>query len=506
MPLPKHELRYPGTRWCIISPWTDGLGKFAVIELQRIVQQRLQYVLPLHVSADKSVIKDNHLIIVGTAEGNHLIQELVKIKSIDIPKKKEAYAVTCRPSPWGSGKKMLVVAGSDAPGVLYGVMDLCGRLQDNSTILGGILSTEAPYRLREDFDGMPEFSLCGHPLIANRGIWTWGYVIYDYRRFFDNMARLRMNMITIWNDVPPVNSPEVIEYAHSRNIKVVFGFPWGWGYEGLDLAKAEDRRAILDSVLKDYRDHYAHLNIDGIYFQTLTEHKNTHIRGRSVAAWCCELVNEIAEKLYAIKPDLHLQFGLHATSIGGNYADLKVLDPRVVITWEDAGVLPFSYDPVTFYDDAEGPRLAGRLKELDTPSKTLEYAKKLATFRKGAWFAMVPKGLIFLRWGDEFEHHGPFILGERDSNFIRRRLAERQPRWDRMNSLWLKNYTLMAKFYRGILGCNPPGMIVTGLLEDGLLEEKIQLSASLFAQIIWNPQRDDLDLLQHAMSPYYLGG
>ena len=79
--------------------------------------------------------------------------------------------------------------------------------------------------LREAFDALPEFSRTEAPVIENRGVWTWGYVIYDYRRFFDNMARLKMNRLAVWNDVPPINCRQFIPYAHSRGIKVILGFP-----------------------------------------------------------------------------------------------------------------------------------------------------------------------------------------------------------------------------------------------------------------------------------------
>jgi hypothetical protein len=54
-------------------------------------------------------------------------------------------------------------------------------------------------------------------------------------------------------------------------------------------------------------------------------------------------VNETGRALLAITPDLRIQFGLHATSIVGNYPDLEELDPRISIIWEDAGVMPYDY-------------------------------------------------------------------------------------------------------------------------------------------------------------------
>ena len=51
--------------------------------------------------------------------------------------------------------------------------------------------------------------------IKQYGIWPWGHVIYDYRGFLDNMKRLGMNSVIIWNDIVPLNSEDVLDYAHS---------------------------------------------------------------------------------------------------------------------------------------------------------------------------------------------------------------------------------------------------------------------------------------------------
>lgn len=490
MSMAKHKQRYPGTRWMIRYGSAEGVEQFALTELQRTVQRRLPYVVGVYQEADRNLLKDHHVILLGTVPNNPRIAEWVEKKRIAIPAQKEGYAIACQPSPWGRDKKLVVIAGQDAAGVLYGVQDF------NARIVGPRLM-DSPARIREGFDHLPEFSFAEHPLIEDRGIWTWGYVIYDYRRFFDNMARLRMNMVTIWNDCPPLNCPEVIDYAHRRGIRVILGFSWGWGYNTLDLSKARDRAIICRSVVEDYRSNYRHLDLDGIYFQTLTEHSQDRMGGKSVAAWARDLVNETARELFEEQPDLFIQFGLHATSIRQNYRDLGALDSRITITWEDAGTLPYSYDPPVLTHGA------GKCEELE---RTVAYSRKLATFRKGTTFAMIPKGWINLRWGEEFEHHGPFILGERDPEFIRARLRDRQSLWDRVNVRWLQNYPQAAMFYRTILACRPSRMTLTGLVEDGVLEEMIQPSVALFAETIWNPRRSDREILERAMSPYYRRG
>jgi hypothetical protein len=351
--------------------------------------------------------------------------------------------------------------------------------------------------LREAFDAQPEFSLTEAPVVENRGLWTWGYVIYDYRRFLDNMARLKMNRLTVWNDVPPVNCRQFIEYAHSRGIKVILGFSWGYALAKLDPANPEHLRLVKENVLKDYDQHYQHLGMDGIYFQTFTEQSSTMIGEKSIASLARDWVNDISRALLERRPDLRVEWGLHASSIQGHYLDLKGLDARIAIMWEDAGDLPFSYDPET-------PSHHGNADRDETATDaTLDYAMKLATFRPGGEFAMCAKGWIQMRWQTESEPHGSFIIGERAHEFIRDRLQERQPRWDYVNAKWAANYPVALRFYRKIRKATSDPMTVVGLVEDGLFEEQIQLSTALLGEMLWNPDRDDGQVLEAAMNPYY---
>jgi hypothetical protein len=544
------RVRHQGVRWQVLFGRYDGVQQFAVDELQRMVQYFLPYVLavaPANEQSDLSAHRprahaqtphESNLILVGTAKDNGAIACLIARGKIRVPAEPGGYCIASLKSPWNpesSGQKLLVVAGHDDEGVLYGVEDLCARALSRHASHNWQpprIMPENPSLLRKAFDDMPEFSIADYPRIASRGLWTWGYVIYDYKRFLDNMARLRMNTLIVWNDAPPINSPQIIAYAHSRGIKIIYGFHWGWDalfdtatgavvlggtavpsatpgtLKNIEMDNPLHRRQIKDLVVAQYRKDYQHLDLDGIYFQTLTEHSNTKLGGRSVAAVATDWANDIAGGLFKIKKDLYIQFGLHATSIKDDYKDLKRLDKRISIVWEDAGALPWSYEPHADFrhggSTASSPP-SGMCKpaDLNTPMNVLDYSKKLVNFRPGSEFAMVPKGWICLRWGEDFEHHGPFIMGERHPRYIRDRLAQRQPRWDMVNALWLQHYPVAAKFYREILDKRPPRMLVAGLVEDGMFEQAIQPSVALFAQTLWNPYQPDNEILDLALSPYY---
>ncbi|MFZ2656929.1 MAG: hypothetical protein WAX69_18490 [Victivallales bacterium] len=484
--------RYKNARWHIIYGSYEGIEKFAVDELQKMVQDFFPYVVGVHPADAYEWSSQSHHFLLGTAANNPRIRELADKGLVNLPYHHQGYSLTALDSPDEDGMRIMAISGFDQEGVLYGVEDFHTRIL-------GTLNVDEPAGMGKLSDAMPgiaNFSIQEHPLIENRGIWTWGYVIYDYRRLIDNMARMKMNMLTIWNDCPPLNCREVVDYAHSRGVKVILGFHWGWGIEGLDPTDIRNREKIKAEVVKKYRDEYTPLGMDGIYFQSFTERKDTRIGDKSIARLVCGWVNEIAADVFKENPDLHLQFGLHATSIAENYADLKDLDPRIVIVWEDAGVIPFFYDPVPKYNYEMSH---AQLQDLNSLEATIKYSRKLAEFRGKTEFGMVPKGWICLRWGDEFEHHGPFVLGCRSPEFIHKRLLERRARWNKVNKLWLENYPLAMEYYRQILDCNPLKMTVTGLIEDGLFEEEIPVSAAIFAETLWNPKRDEREILSLAL-------
>jgi hypothetical protein len=147
--------------------------------------------------------------------------------------------------------------------------------------------------------------------------------------------------------------------------------------------------------------------------------------------------------------------------------------------------MPYTYNPTLEYDESVDAHC--RASGLDSFEATLDYSRRLATFRPNRQFGMVPKGWTNLDWENEFEHHGPYILGEFDQDFQRRRSSQIQPRWDWLNATWLTAYPQAAHFYRELLDANPTDFTVTALVEDGMFGEAIQPSVALFAATVWNP-------------------
>lgn len=477
--MPEKPLRHPGPRWSIAYGAYQGIEKFVLEELHRTVQSRLPYTV--EISPAGAAGQPEHVLMVGTPQNTPLVAQLAASGVLCPPDTPQGFEIRGMASPWDPHYRLVVVAARQPEGVLYGVETFNARLLAFSS--NPIRrSPGLPRTLMEDFH------LNESPRIAHRGLWSWGYVIYDYRRYLDAMARLRLNTLIMWNDVPPLNCREMIDYAHARGVRVVLGFSWGWGRE-YNLANLADRQRIEEEVLRHYLEWIEPLHPDGIYFQTLTEHSQTALEDHTVAALTCDLVNRISARLFEITPILEIQFGLHATSIGENFADLKTLDPRVDILWEDAGALPFAYLPT----------LKDRGRSF---AETLAYSKSLAGLRPGAGFGMVAKGWTTLDWEKEFEHHPPYLLGEQPSAFLQRRLAQRRARWRLVNLLWYRLFPKAAEFYRAMLEVNRD-MTVIGLVEDGVLEERIQPSVAMFAETLWNPLEDHRSILRRARSRYY---
>ena len=479
--------RYEAIRLMIVYGERSGMAGFALEELVRRVQDDFPYVIEVQPAqaVDLPGITD-HCLLVGTPQENRWIAGFLERGDITLPPDPEGFTIKRLAHPWQAGRSMLIITGPAPVGVLRGVETF------NSLVWKAAEPGAPRLDLPGHFTGADRLVQMESPAVAEGGLWTWGYVIYDYRRFLDNMARLKLNCLTVWNDVPPVNCADIITYAHDRGVRLILGFPWGWGMD-YNLADPPDRMKIQAQVLDHYQQHIAHLQPDGIYFQTLTEHHATSLAGRSTAALAGELVNQVAHQLYEISPNLDVRFGLHATSIGAHYTDLAALDPRITIVWEDAGALPFSYDPALVLNGI-------------TFDETLAYAAQLAAFRPGTTFAMVAKGWTTLDWQNEFEHHGPFLLGVRSRAFTRRRLEQKQARWDRVNAAWQRYLPQAQVFYRALLKASQGRMAVLGLVEDGLFEERIQPAAALMAETLWNPNATASELEQRAASPYYSGG
>lgn len=259
-----------------------------------------------------------------------------------------------------------------------------------------------------------------------RSIFTWGHSINDYRAYIDNMARVKLNELIIWNDYVPLNIKDIIEYAHSYGIKIILGYSWGWKeISGRATEFTDDAvNSVKDLVVKEYIEHYEKSGCDGIYFQSITERQEEEVGGKYVSSVVTDMVNDIAARLWEITPDLRLLFGLHATSVRSRLDDIARVDPRIEILWEDCGAFPYAYGTSLGSDE--------KYKE------TLEFTKRLLQLRGGQGVGLVFKGVMMLDWTRFFYQHGPYVMGENSSAVADHDRRLRCDCWKLYSSEWTR--------------------------------------------------------------------
>ncbi len=375
------------------------------------------------------------------------------------------------------------VEGYDDSGVLYGAVDFYNKyLVFRKYAHPGLQDTNI-YD-----DPFPSFRHTSHPSVAERGIWSWGHVIYNYRGFIDNMVKLKMNSLIMWNDYVPFNISDIIDYAHASGVKIILGYSWGWDQRCKELSLS-DLAGKSDEIFKKYEKEYSSLDIDGIYFQTVTELEEEYIEGILVAEAVTDFVNNTAALFYEKYPELLIEFGLHASSVKKRLDVIAKVDKRIRIVWEDFGAVPFLYEPKI-------------TKDFDEELSLILEAAGLRGDDEN--FGAVTKGFTCLDW-KAFKHPlGPSAIGVGTDRFKAGRIERKKDRWRYVLSAWLatakKSYEViaaMAKAKKGNLSLN-------ALVEDGMLEERIPYPVALYAEMLWNTEGDYEKMASEAVLPDYV--
>ena len=323
-------------------------------------------------------------------------------------------------------------------------------------------------------DHLPEWHCHTAPTHAKRGLWTWGYVIRDIRGYIDRMVSLKLNTLILWNDYPPENSRELIDYAHTYGVKIYYGFAWGWDtrFDRIDPAHTEE---LTDAVVREYEEKYASLGIDGIYFQSFTEIWGDTLAGVVIADAVTEFVNRTAGRILEQHPELDILFGLHATSVMNRLPSIAKTDPRVSIIWENSGAFPYSYDPFDI----------GNFEE------TIAFHDKTRYLRENGGFGAVLKGLTKLDWRYFVHQSGKFILGEDGADAVKKNADERRKMWRHVQAYWIRNADYVLQIIRRF-GHDDT---LTFLAEDGAIEAYLPYPLALAAEMMWDDTRTTADIL-----------
>jgi hypothetical protein len=482
----------------LVTDHYKGLTKKGVNLLAGTLSTQFGYaVLPVftYESITEQLLSESTVISVGCAATHPILAKYEASGKITVPKTQEGYAIYVGKDTEDEEKNIILIAGADERGVLYGCADFCNKYL---ALLGGegYIFKTAHFKNIFSERGLIPFSLSSAPKIPTRAIWTWGHMIYDYRSFFENMARLRLNEAVIWNDRCPINADDIVACAHSLGIKIVWGYAWGWDNSSkLEKVVAESDDALLarikESAIRTYEAEYKGLG-DGIYFQSFTEIEKETVNGKSVADLVVRLVNETASELLSRYPDLHIQFGLHATSVRTQTDIIAKTDPRVYIVWEDCGAFPYSYRS----DDRGGMRYAYRTDLTTSFEDTLALTEKLVTLRgEDERFGTVLKGLVCLDW-EKFVHFShSYVMGEYPKSFIRDRLEEKRMLWKNVTAGWLRNADLARQTLAAIAKAKKP--IAEMLVEDGIFENEIMFPVAVMAEMMWSPDADAGQTLEY---------
>lgn len=436
-----------------------AVQKRALEELTAII---LDYTLdyPICEKFSEDIDKENaRLIYIGTKQNNPYIDKNSKFEIL----KPESYGIEVK-------NDTVIIEGFDDAGVLYGVLDFYNKY---------VVNFEYPEKIKYwvnvfEADSLPDFELTSSPTTQRRGLWTWGHVIYDYRDYLHNMMKLKMNEVIIWNDFAPANAKEIVEYAHTCNIKVIWGFAWLWDVhcDVVDLKKLEGEP---EKIFAKYEHEYADKAGDGIYFQTFTELDGDNIGGVMIAEAAMNFVNKTAALFYEKYPDLEIQFGLHATSVKNKLEFIAGVDQRIRIVWENCGAFPFAWIPACIGDFEE----------------TKEFVGKIANLRgEDDKFGVVTKGLVMLDWSN-FKHlKGPQCIGV-SSELVKKNRIERKSRiWRYIQSGWMINSDKVHEMIQKMCHLKKGSLSAYALVEDGMFEENIMYPVAIYSEMLWNCDED----------------
>lgn len=429
--------------------------------------------------ADRAVT-DKNAVILGTYYENEIIRNYINLSEIP----ENGYVVKVMDSDASDDLKLVIITALSQQNIFYGAVDFVDDYFNMAAPKRGSLTFGD-----ELFDHrLPDYYKAASPSIETRSIFTWGHPINDYMAYIDNMARLRLNELIIWNDYVPVNAGEIVQYAHEYGIKVIWGYSWGWSRNCKEI-DFDNIDTVIDEAVKKYETEYANAAGDGIYFQSFTELRDEYIGEKLIAEAVTDFVNKTADCILKKYPALDIRFGLHATSVKNHLEFLKQIDKRVTIIWEDCGAFPYDYEP--------------SVKNSGEFEKALEFTNAILGLREGCSDGVLYKGQVTLDWvGEHFAHQsGPFILGRASQKLIDNDIELLKPLWKPFQSQWLTNGIYAHKMTQYIKSIKGSGSMI-GMAAQ--LAGGIWFPEALCAHIIWNCDKSYDDILTSVSAMRYV--
>lgn len=416
------------------------------------------HVLPLEREGGPSVDRKNRIVL-GTWNGSKAIRSL--LMEGDVPK--GGYFVRARAE---DGTNIVVIAGDRPVDALYGAVDF---IEDGLPSLAARLCDGVSYRSQvfdgDLFDGERRhhgvYASRRVPESAVRSLFTWGHVIDDYRQYFREVARFKLNRVILWNEHPPVNAADVVAYAHSWGIEVFWGFSWGWSTDCITAERVE-LKSLVESVYRDWREKWRDLPGDGIYFQTFTEKKSSVVRGETTACRAVRLVNAVVPRIRADRPDLRIVFGLHADGMRDELDVVSAADPSLEILWENCGGFPFTLSDTAFSDD-------------------LAFVRRIVG--GGHAYGLAIKGQLLQDWTHWDHQSGPYLLGCAGPAVLSRDRSVALPLLSAYVAKWVAKGDRAYRLIRAVRSsANPPAELNTVVEYN----PPFDFSTALVAELLWS--------------------
>ena len=432
---------------------------------------------PICIKYNENICFDDYrCVFIGTKQSNPYIRVNSKA-TLALP---ESYSISV-------SNDTVMIEGFDDAGVLYGVLDFYNKYVIKYEHKKPVRDCNINHTNLWQKESLVDFEMTSAPAVRERGLWTWGHVIYDYREYLRNMMLLKMNSVIIWNDFVPANAKQIVDYAHSCNIKVYWGFAWLWG-TGVKF----DIRNLSEEpkkIFAKFEAEYADSNGDGIYFQTFTEHKTDTLDGVLIAEAAAKFVNDTSALLYEKYPNLEIQFGLHATSVNNKLEFIRSVDPRINIIWEDCGSFPFDYDP----------------HNVSTFDETMQFIGSITHLRgDDDRFGVVTKGFVNLDWSTFRHLKGMQCIGVSNGRTKAKNVNRMAHQWRYVQAGWLVNADKARLMVQRMKQLKNGDLSIFALVEDGMFEESIKYPVALYAEMLWDCDNTITNLMKYVALRSYV--
>lgn len=271
-----------------------------------------------------------------------------------------------------------------------------------------------------------------------------------------------------------------MDYAHEYEMELIWGFAWGWSTDcrQVDLKNLDK---LKNSIIEKFKTEYMGVG-DGIYFQSFTELRDEKISDVLIAEAVVELVNETAAEIYKLSPDIHIQFGLHASSVKKHLSYFENVDEIIEIVWEDCGSFPYSY--------------TAQIELIQDFSEVEELTDKIIHLRNMGKTGLVYKGLMTLDWS-HFEHQkGPYILGVNSKEPAKEDVDFLTPMWRTFSEDWIRFGRFAYDFTKKL---NEKGYAKLNMNVLAQLAGGIWFPFALLSEILWSTDDSYDEILQRVM-------